>query len=155
MPGPEARNQQFSFWRRTAEANPSASYPMCARQGAMTGWLKSNAHPARGSASRTARVSAARRNPKEAVSKTLVRRTEITYEAAAADKRATRLEVQFLHGSCGSRCGGHKRGSHCALPGEISGGAIKLAEPKGWDDAVREVSRSHSSRGDSMKGRTD
>ena len=35
-------------------------------------WLKSNAHPARGSASRTARVSAARRNLKEAVSKALV-----------------------------------------------------------------------------------
>jgi len=27
------------------------SYPMCARQGALTSWLKSNAHPARGSAS--------------------------------------------------------------------------------------------------------
>ncbi len=55
---------------RTAEANPSASYPI-ARQGAVTGWLKSNAHPARGSASRTARVSVARPNLKEAVGKTL------------------------------------------------------------------------------------
>ncbi len=118
----------------------------------MTGWLKSNAHPARGSASRTARVSAARWNPKEAAGKTLVRRTETTYEAAAVVERANRLKVQFLHGSCGSICGGHKRGGHCALPGEISGGAIKLAEPKGWDDAVREVSRGHISRGDSMKG---
>ena len=45
---------------------------LCARQGALTSWLKSNAGPARGTASRTARVSAARPNPKEAVSKTLV-----------------------------------------------------------------------------------
>ena len=55
-----------------------------------------------------------------------------------------RFKVQFLHGSCGSICGGHKRGSQCALPGEISGGAIKLARSKGCDDAVGEVSRSHS-----------
>jgi len=47
------------------------SYPMCARQSALTSWLKSNAHPARGSASRTARVSVARPNPKEAEGKTL------------------------------------------------------------------------------------
>ena len=125
---------------------------VCARQGALTSWLKSNAHPARGSASRTARVSVARPNLKEAVSKALVRRTEITFEAAAGDERARRLKVQFLHGNCGSICGGHKRGGQCALLGEISGGAIKLAEPKGWDDAAREVSRGHSSRGDSAKG---
>ena len=114
---------------------------VCARQGALTSWLKSNAHPARGSASRTARVSTVRWNLKEAVSKTLVRRTEITFEAAAADKRARRLKVQYLHGSCGSICGGHKRGGQCALPGEISGGAIKLVQSKGWDDAAGGVSR--------------
>ena len=33
-----------------------------------------------------------------------------------------------------------------ALPGEVSGRAVKLALPKGCDDAAREVSRSHSSR---------
>jgi hypothetical protein len=118
----------------------------------MTSWLKSNAHPARGSASRTARVFTVRWNPKEAAGKTLVRRTGSTYEAAAADERANILKVQCLHGSCGSRCDGHKRGSQCALPGEISDGAIKLAHPQGWDDAAGEVSRGHSSRSDSMKG---
>lgn len=39
------------------------------------------------------------------------------------DEKAKRFKVQFLHGSCGSICGGHKRGSQCAIPGEISGGA--------------------------------
>ena len=116
----------------------------CARQGALTSWLKSNAHPARGSASRTARVPVVRRDLKEAVSKTLARRTGTTYEAAAADEKAQRFKVQFLHGSCGSICGGHKRGSQGALPGEIFGGAIRRAWPRGRDDAVGEVSRSHS-----------
>jgi hypothetical protein len=119
---------------------------LCARQGALTSWLKSNAGPARGTASRTARVSIARWNLKEAVSKTLVRRTASTYEAAAADERAKRLKVQHLHGSCGSKCDGPKRGSQCALPGEISGGAIKLARSQGWDEAAGEVSRGHSRR---------
>ena len=55
-------------------------------------------------------------------------------------------KVQFLHGNRGRRSGGHKREGQCALPGEVSGGAIKLAQPKGCDDANREVSRGHSSR---------
>ena len=125
---------------------------MCARQGALTSWLKSNAGPARGTVSRTARVSIARWNLKEAVSKTLVRRTGSTYEAAAADEGANRLKVQFLHGSCGSKCGGHKRGGQCALPGEISGGAVQLGRSQGRDDAAGEVSRGHSSGSDSSKG---
>ena len=117
---------------------------VCARQGVLTSWLESNAHPARGSASRTARVSTARWNLKEAVSKTLVRRTGSTYEAAAADERAQRLKVHYLHGSCGSICDGDKRGSQCAIPGEISAGAIKLARSQGRDEAAGEVSRGHS-----------
>jgi hypothetical protein len=48
-------------------------------------------------------VSTARWNLKEAVSKTLVRRTGTSYEADAADERAKRLKVRFLHGSCGSK----------------------------------------------------
>ena len=68
------------------------------------------------------------------------------------DKRAKRLEVQFLHGSHERRCGRHKRGGQCALPGEVSGFAIKLARPKGRDDEAGEVSRGHSSRSDSTKG---
>jgi hypothetical protein len=46
----------------------------------------------------------------------------------------------------GRRCGGHKRDGHCALPGEVSDGAIKLAQPKECDDADGEVSRGHSNR---------
>jgi hypothetical protein len=117
---------------------------LCARQGALTSWFESNADPARGTASRTARVSIARWNLKEAVSKTLVRRTGSTYEAAAADEGAIRPKVRYLHGSCGSKCDGHKRGGQCAIPGEISDGAIKLACPRGRDEAAGEVSRSHS-----------
>ena len=63
-----------------------------------------------------------------------------------------RLKVPFLHGSQGRRCGRHKRGGQCALPGEVSGCAIKLARPKGWDDAAREVSRGHSNRSRSDEG---
>jgi hypothetical protein len=55
-------------------------------------------------------------------------------------------KVQILHGSHGRKSGGHKRGSQCALPGEISDCAIKLALPRGDDDKVREVSRDHSKR---------
>ena len=64
----------------------------------------------------------------------------------ATDEVATIGKVQFLHGSRGCRSGGHKREGQCALPGEVSSGAIKLAQPKGRDDADREVSRGHSSR---------
>lgn len=51
--------------------------------------------------------------------------------------------------------GGHKRGSQCALPGEISGGAVKLALPRGDDEAAGKVSRDHSRRGLALKGRTE
>ena len=62
------------------------------------------------------------------------------------DERAKRLKVQFLHGSHGRICGRHKRGGQCALPGEVSDRAIKLARSQGRDDAIREVSRGHNSR---------
>ena len=54
-----------------ARRNDGGLSSLCARQGALTSWLKSDAHPARGSASRTARVSVVRSNLKEAVGKTL------------------------------------------------------------------------------------
>ncbi|HOH30605.1 MAG TPA: hypothetical protein PLC40_13090, partial [Candidatus Hydrogenedentes bacterium] len=57
-------------------SNP-ASHPMCARQGAITWRCKSSTGPAAGTVSRTARVSIARWNLKEAAGKTLARRTEI------------------------------------------------------------------------------
>ena len=63
------------------------------------------------------------------------------------DEAAKIAKVQFLHGSRGRISGGHKQEGQCALPGEVSGGAIKLAHPRGCDDADREVSRGHSSRG--------
>jgi hypothetical protein len=50
----------------------SGLFSLCARQGALTSWLKSNAGPARGTASRTARVSIARWNLKEGDGKALV-----------------------------------------------------------------------------------
>jgi hypothetical protein len=54
--------------------------------------------PTGGTISRTARVSIARWNLKEAAGKTLARRTEIAYEACKLDERANRLEVQYLYG---------------------------------------------------------
>jgi hypothetical protein len=42
------------------------------------------------------------------------------YEASVTDERAKILKVQNLHGSHEGKCGGHKRGGVCALPGEIS-----------------------------------
>ncbi len=64
--------------------------------------------------------------------------------------RGTRGPRDSKSGTCtatrGRRCGGHKRDGHCALPGEVSDGAIKLARSKGCDDAAGEVSRGHSSR---------
>lgn len=62
------------------------------------------------------------------------------------DEVAQIAKVQFLHGNRGRISCGHKREGQCALPGEVSGRAIKLAHSKGCDDAIREVSRSHSSR---------
>jgi hypothetical protein len=43
-------------------------------------------------------VSIARWNLKEAVSKTLARRTGIAYEAAMSDEKAKLFKVQYLHG---------------------------------------------------------
>ena len=64
--------------------------------------------------------------------------------------RGTRGPRDSKSSSCtatrGRRCGGHKRDGHCALPGEVSDGAIKLGHSQGWDDADGEVSRGHSNR---------
>ena len=80
---------------------------------------KSSTDPTGGTVSRTARVSAARRNLKEAAGKTLARRTEIAYEAAAPDEKANIFKVPYLYGRRGRICGGHKREGARALPGEI------------------------------------
>lgn len=60
------------------------------------------------------------------------------------DEKAKRFKVQNLHGTHGRISDRHKWGRGCALPGEISGGAIKLARSQGWDDGAREVSPGHS-----------
>src|SRR5208337_3120989 len=41
------------------------------------------------------------------------------HEAAMRDERAKKLKVQYLYGTHGSRCSGHKREGGCALPGEV------------------------------------
>jgi hypothetical protein len=75
--------------------------------------------PTGGTISRTARVSIARWNLKEAAGKALARRTETVYEACKLDEEANIFEVQYLYGRLGRKCGGHKREGGCALPGEI------------------------------------
>ena len=89
-------------------------------------------------------MSIARWNLKEAEGKTLVRRTEIRYEAAMRDEEANIFKVQNLHGAHSRISGGYKWGRECALPGEISDRAIELAPLREGDDAVGEVSRYHS-----------
>jgi hypothetical protein len=46
-------------------------------------------------------------------------------------EKASIFKARGLHGNRSCRCRGHKRGGQCALPGEISGFAIKLAPRKG------------------------
>ena len=65
-------------------------------------------------------------------------------EADVLGEKANTFKAQNLFGKHGRRCGGHKREGKCALPGEISGVAIKLAPPQGGDDDAGEVSRNHS-----------
>ena len=102
----------------------SPSYPMCARQGALTRRCKSSTGPTGGTVSRTARVSIARWNLKEAAGKALVRRTEIAYKAFMPDEKAIIFKVPYLSGRHGRKCGGHKREGGCALPGEICRSAL-------------------------------
>ena len=89
-------------------------------------------------------MSAVRRDLKEVGGKALDRRTGSGYEADVGDKKAKIFKVQNLYGTHGRISDGHKCGGGCALPGEISGVAIKLALPKGGDDDAGEVSRDHS-----------
>ena len=69
-------------------------------------------------------MSIVRWNLKEAAGKALARRTEITYEAVRLDEKAHIFEVQYLYGKFDCRCGGHKRESESALPGEICNFAL-------------------------------
>ena len=85
---------------------------LCARQGAPS-WecdmtelveIKSSTGLTGRTVSRTARMSTARWNRKEAGGKTLDRRTETIYKA---DMKATIFKVRYLYGSHGRRCGGY------------------------------------------------
>lgn len=40
------------------------------------------------------------------------------------DEKANIFKVRYLYGKYGRRCGGHKRESECALPGEICQSAL-------------------------------
>ncbi len=42
-----------------------------------------------------------------------------SHEANARGKEANISKAQHLHGTCGRRCGRHKREGRCALPGEV------------------------------------
>ena len=108
-----------------------ASFHLCARQGAFTWRCESSTDPTGGTVSRTARVSIARWNLKEAAGKALARRTEIAYEAVILDEKANLFKVLYLYGRYGRRCGGHKREGGCALPGEICRSAPVLPSPRG------------------------
>ena len=69
------------------------------------------------------------------------------------DERAQRLEVQYLHGKRGSRCGGHKREGGSSYPGRSDGGS--LARRRGASEGVAEpseVSRGHSRPVDTAEG---
>src|SRR4030095_1356737 len=87
--------------------------------------------PTGGTISRTARVSIARWNLKEAAGKALARRTEIAYEADKLDEKADIFKVQYLYGKLGCRGGGHKREGESALPGEICNFAGRQLSSRG------------------------
>lgn len=109
---------------------------MCARQGALSHGLKSRAGPTRGTASCTTRVPTARWDLKEVGGKTLDRRTGSGYEATMRDEKAQIFKVRNLYGIHRRISDGHKCGRKCAIPGEISGVAIKLAPLKSGDDGA-------------------
>jgi hypothetical protein len=75
--------------------------------------------PTGGTVSRTARVSIARWNLKEAAGKALVLQTEIAYKAVMPDEKAYIFKVPYLSGRHGRKCGGHKREVGCANQGKF------------------------------------
>jgi hypothetical protein len=108
-----------------------------------------------GTDSRTARVSVARRNLKEAAGKVLARRTGIAYEAVISGREGTYLQspITIQEGVAVDAAGVWDEG-HANYPGR----SVNLPCATGVErrrDGFSGVSRSHSSRPDqSMKGRT-
>ena len=108
----------------------------------MTWGCKSPVGPARGTTSRTARVSTARWNLKEAAGKALARRTGIAYEAVTPGKAANIVKAQYLHGRCGRICGGYKCDGHASYPGKSGSLPLCYLPREGWGWSARTQPRS-------------
>jgi hypothetical protein len=108
-----------------------------------------------GTDSRTARVSGATRNLKEAVGKVLARRTGIAYEAVTSGRGGiiTQSPITIQEGVAVDAAGVWDEG-HAHYPGR----SVNLLSATGVErcrDGLTEVSRGHRSRGDRpTKGRT-
>jgi hypothetical protein len=63
-------------------------------------------------------------------------------EAAMGDEGANKLEVRYLYGTHGSRCGGHKREGGSALPGEVCASARRsYSGREAWGRTCRSQQR--------------
>lgn len=72
------------------------------------------------------------------------------------DERARKLKVQNLHGNHGRISGGHRRGSECALPGEICWSAVVLVPSRGGAIGQQKSAEAIvGQRLDGPKGRTE
>jgi len=106
-----------------------------------------------GTDSRTARVSVARRNLKEAAGKILARRTEIAYEAVISGREGIYLQspITIQEGVAVDAAGMWDEG-HANYPGRSVNLPCATDVERGRD-GLAEVSRGHNSRSDqSMKG---
>src|SRR6266568_6734947 len=106
-----------------------------------------------GTISRTARVSVARRNLKEAAGKVPARRTEIAYEAVTSGREGHYLQspITIQEGVAVDAAGVWDEG-HAHYPGRSANLPCATNIERCWD-GLAEVSRSHSSWPDqSMKG---
>ena len=106
-----------------------------------------------GTVSRTARVSVARRNLKEAAGKVPARRTEIAYEAATSGREGIQIQSPItIRKDVEVDAAGVWDEGHAHYPGR----SVNLLCATGIErcrDGLAEVSRGHSSRSDqSMKG---
>ena len=108
-----------------------------------------------GTDSRTARVSVARRNLKEAAGKVLARRTGIAYEAVTSGREGNFLQSPItIQEDVAVDAAGVWDEGHANYPGS----SVNLPCATGIErcrDGLSEVSRSHSSRTNlPIKGRT-
>ena len=125
-----------------------SAVPGAIRYAVVANWMtwrcKSSTGPARGTVSRTARVSIVRWNLKEAAGKALARRTEIAYEGVVLGKKTNIFKARYLYGRYGRICGGYKCEGYVSYPGR----SVNLPCDSGierYRDGLAEVSRGHSS----------